>query len=506
MRLRDVLKGIDNPEIIGKENPEIQGIALHSGRVREGYLFICIVGNRADGHQFIEDAVDRGATAVLCQRYPEISADTTIIVKDTRDAAARIAATFYGRPFHDLRVIGITGTNGKTTVAYVCRNILGAGGGGAGLIGTIEYIIDGRTIPAGRTTPDPVLIESLMREMVEQGAQSVVMEVSSHALHQRRVDHVEFDAAVFTNLTRDHLDYHGNMDEYLEAKIRLFEELLEAGGKKFPKAAIVNIDDPASKKIIERTRAPVLRYGVEAPCDIRASDIRLCIDETSFKVDTPSGRFDVRTPLAGRYNVYNILAAIGMAVSQEIPEDAVLKGIESTQHISGRLQFIPNDAGINVAVDYAHTDDALKNVITALREITTGRTIVLFGCGGDRDPGKRPRMGSVVCELADLAVVTSDNPRSEDPEKIIDQILEGFSDRGCEYVKITDRKEAIERALSLAGTGDTVLLAGKGHETYQEFEKKIVPFDDREVAREVLAKMTKRRDDTPLCSKGEDGR
>ncbi len=492
MRLRELLKDVDTSEIIGKEDVDIKGVAIHSGQVKESFLFICIRGEKTDGHEYIDHAVERGAAAVVCERYPEVAADTAVIVKDSRRAAALIASNFYGYPSGKLRMVGITGTNGKTTVAYLCRNILMEAGERTGLVTTIEYVIDGRTIPADRTTPDAVLVQSLLREMADNGCTSVVMEVSSHALHQRRVDNIVFDTAIFTNLTQDHLDYHGSMDQYLEAKMRLFTELLQGSEKEFPRVAVINADDPISTKIIEKTAVPVLTYGVDGPHDVRASGVRLDITGTSLKVHTPAGELELETPLVGRHNIYNILAAVGMAVSQELPIEAISRGIHATGHIPGRLQFIPNEMGISVAVDYAHTDDALKNVIAALREISTGRIIVVFGCGGDRDPGKRPKMGRVVCDLADLAIVTSDNPRSEDPEIIIDQVIEGFDNTGCKYVKLVDRGEAIRRGLELARPGDTVLLAGKGHETYQQFKDNIVVFDDREVAKKILGEMVGR--------------
>jgi UDP-N-acetylmuramoyl-L-alanyl-D-glutamate--2,6-diaminopimelate ligase len=492
VRLRELLKNVNISEIIGKDDADIKGMAIHSRQVNEGFLFVCMKGKNTDGHEYIDHAIERGAVAVVCERYPEFSTDTAVIVKDSRRAAAIMASNFYNQPSKRLRIAGITGTNGKTTVAYLCRNILMEAGERTGLISTIEYVINGRTIPADRTTPDTVLIQSLLREMADNGCTSVIMEVSSHALDQHRVDNIVFDAAIFTNLTHDHLDYHGSMEQYLEAKMRLFTELLQGSGKDFPRAAVINADDPVSNKIIESTTAPVLRYGIDGPYDVRASGIRLGMTGTSLKVSTPAGDLELETPLVGRHNVYNILAAAGLAVSQRIPLEAISRGIHATRHIPGRLQFIPNEMGISVAVDYAHTDDALKNVITALREISTGRIIVVFGCGGDRDAEKRPKMGQVVCDLADLAIVTSDNPRSEDPESIIDQVIEGFDNTGCEHVKLIDRGEAIRRGLELAKPGDTVLLAGKGHETYQQFKDNIVVFDDREVARKILGEMVGR--------------
>ena len=486
IKLSNILNHVEITEVIGRKDISIQGVALHSGQVREGFLFIAIRGEKSDGHTYINDAVRRGAVAVICENYPESSAKTTIIVKDSRITASKIAANFYGHPSKKLRVIGITGTNGKTTVAYLCRNILASAGEKTGLIGTIQYIINGRTIPAERTTPDSVLIQSLLREMVDDNCRAVTMEVSSHSLVQHRVDDVEFDAGIFTNLTRDHLDYHKTMEEYLNAKTLLFRNLLENKTKNFPKTAIINIDDSASSEIIKNTNASVFRYGIDKECDIRASNIKLSTTETTFNLRLPDIEVQVKTSLHGRHNIYNILAATGMAISQGIAIEAIIEGIEKTSHVPGRLQFIPNKLGISVVVDYAHTDDALKNVIGALREFAKGKIIVVFGCGGDRDPGKRPKMGRVVGELADMAIVTSDNPRSEDPEKIIKQISSGIP-KGFEYIEIIDRKEAIRRAIEVAKHNDTILIAGKGHETYQQFKNNIVIFDDCEVAAEVIS-------------------
>lgn len=488
IRLSNILNGVDLVEVIGKRELPIQGIALHSAQVGEGFLFIAIRGGKFDGHNYIEDAVKRGAIAVVCESYPDMEAKTTVIVKDSRISASRIAANFYNHPAGKLRVVGITGTNGKTTIAYLCRNILSSAGEKTGLMGTIEYIINGRTIPAERTTPDSVLIQSLLREMVDDGCKAVAMEVSSHSLVQHRVDDVEYDVAIFSNLTRDHLDYHLTMEDYLKAKLLLFRGLTEKKLKNFTKVAVVNADDSACSEVIHSTKALVIRYGINNNCDIHASNIRLTTTGTVFKVTTPDAEFEVNTSLPGRHNIYNILAATGMAISQGMPVEAILGGIRKTNYVPGRLQSIPNKLGISVIVDYAHTDDALKNVITALRELSKGKIIVVFGCGGDRDPGKRPKMGGVVGKLADFAVVTSDNPRSENPETIISQILDGING-GCKYVKITDRKEAIKYAIEIAQPNDTVLIAGKGHETYQEFKNNIVIFDDREIATEIISNM-----------------
>jgi UDP-N-acetylmuramoyl-L-alanyl-D-glutamate--2,6-diaminopimelate ligase len=440
MKLSELLAALDNAQASGDLNSSIAGLTQNSRQVLRDYLFAAVRGAHTDGHLYIEDAVNAGAAAVVCEEadFP-VHGAAKIVVPDSRVALALLADAFYSHPSRALAVIGVTGTNGKTTVTYLVRNTLAHAGISAGLIGTIEYRVDGRTIPAERTTPDPVLINSLLAEMVAHGCGAAVMEVSSHAIDQKRVDGIDFDVAVFTNLTQDHLDYHGDLDSYLDVKARLFQMLGERPDSPRPKRAVVNIDDERAGPIIEASRVPVITFGFD-------------------------GRADV-------------------------DPQAIVAGVAETIYVPGRLEFIDNDCGLTVVVDYAHTDDALKNVLSALREVTTGKIITVFGCGGDRDPGKRPKMGAVVNALSDTSVITSDNPRSEEPDAIIAEIVKAYGADDA-YVVEPDRKTAIERAISLAQPGDTVLIAGKGHETYQQFRNQTVVFDDREVARAILDRLS----------------
>ncbi len=487
MKLSELLEALEAPRTNSDLNIKIAGLTQNSRQVLRDSLFVAIRGEKTDGHLFIEDAVKAGAAAVVCEEadFP-VHGAAKIVVPDSRTALALLADAFYGHPSRALRVIGITGTNGKTTVAYLVRNALARAEINSGLIGTIEYRVDGRTIPAERTTPDPVLVNSLLAEMVARGCGVAVMEVSSHAIDQKRVEAIRFDVAVFTNLTQDHLDYHGDLESYLEVKARLFKMLEERPDDPTPKRAVVNVDDPRASCIIEAACVPVITFGLERSADVRAVDVRLGTGGCSFTAVTPRGALPVPMTLIGRYNVSNALATIAVGLALDLDLDAVAAGIADTSCVPGRLEFIENDRGFTVVVDYAHTDDALKNVLTSLREITTGRIITVFGCGGDRDPGKRPRMGAVVNRLSDFSIVTSDNPRSEEPDAIIAEILAAYETEDA-YVVEPDRRAAIERAIALARPDDTVLIAGKGHETYQQFRNQTIVFDDREVARAILA-------------------
>ena len=434
MKLAELLEALEAPRTSGDLNSRIAGLTQNSRQVLEDYLFVAIRGDKTDGHLFIEDAIKAGAAAVVCEEadFP-VHGAAKIVVPDSRRALALLADAFYGRPSNGLRVVGITGTNGKTTVAYLVRNALARAGINSGLIGTIEYRVDGRTIPAERTTPDPVLINSLLAEMVARACGVAVMEVSSHAIDQQRVEAIRFDVAVFTNLTQDHLDYHGDLERYLEVKARLFEMLGERPDDPTPKRAIVNIDDSHAARIIEAARAPVTTFGLDPSADIRAVAVQLGAGGCSFTAVTPRGDLPVRMALLGRYNVSNALAAIAVGLALDLDLEAVVAGIADTSCVPGRLEFVENDR---------HTDDALKNVLTSLREVTTGRLITVFGCGGDRDPGKRPKMGAVVRELSDWSIITSDNPRSEEPEAIIAQVLAGY-DAEDGYTVEPDRREQI---------------------------------------------------------------
>jgi UDP-N-acetylmuramoyl-L-alanyl-D-glutamate--2,6-diaminopimelate ligase len=483
MKLETLLPALPDAQCKGLANREIAGIACDSRQIRPGWMFVAIPGHKVDGTVFIEDAITRGAVAIVAQTPPPQKAVTVIRVPNAREALARLASAFYGQPSLRLRMAGVTGTNGKTTVAYMIRDIMEAAGYPCGLIGTVEYRLGNRVIPASRTTPDSLAVQSYLAQMVQNGCTAAVMEVSSHALDQDRAWGIEFDAAVFTNLTQDHLDYHKTMESYFDAKKKLFTTIGH-GPKKA--AACLNVDDPYGRRLVEGgdIRSQVLTFGRAPDAGVRAEAVRLSAAGTSFRVVTPWGRSEASLRLLGAYNISNALAALAACGSMGIPLDGMLQRLAAMRAVPGRLEEVPCRKGFKVFVDYAHTDDALLNVLQTLREIVAGRLIVVFGCGGNRDKTKRPKMGAVAARLADYTVLTSDNPRTEDPAAILEQIRAGMGAAPLEVVP--DRAEAIGRALSVAQKGDIVLIAGKGHETFQEFDNRVIPFDDREVAQELL--------------------
>jgi UDP-N-acetylmuramoyl-L-alanyl-D-glutamate--2,6-diaminopimelate ligase len=447
---------------------------------------VAIPGNRTDGHEFITSAVDRGATAVICERnggFPKRA--TKIKVADVREALARVSASYYEYPSSKLKVIGVTGTNGKTTVSFMIKAILEAAGIKSGLIGTVHYEIGERIIPAQRTTPESLEVQRMMAQMLRADCQACVMEVSSHALEQKRVLGIDFDAAVFTNLTRDHLDFHGTMENYFAAKRKLFTAL-GSGGKKA--AAVFNVDDDFGARLTGQTNAEVeLTYGLHKAARLRATKIQLGREGSKFTIESPERTFGCRLPLIGRHNIYNALAAVGAVLALGVQVAHVQAAFNAITPVPGRLESVSLGQPFGVFVDYAHTDDALKNVLVTLREITTGRVLVAFGCGGNRDAGKRPKMGRISAELADFTIITSDNPRKESAEAIAVQIEAGFREvRADQYRVELDRRRAIQEIIGEAREGDSVLIAGKGHETYQESDDTVVPFDDRQHAREAL--------------------
>jgi UDP-N-acetylmuramoyl-L-alanyl-D-glutamate--2,6-diaminopimelate ligase len=487
MRLRSLVDQLAGAVVAGPLDREITGLAYDSRRVTPGMMFVALTGQHVDGHDYIQGAVERGAAAVVCEQNGFVPERTTRIkVTDTRVALARAAAQFYGHPSTRLQVIGITGTNGKTTVAFMIRQLLEAAGVRTGLLGTIRYEIGERVIPAQRTTPEALEIQQLQAQMLRAGCRACVMEVSSHALEQRRILGVDFDAAVFTNLTQDHLDYHGTMAAYYAAKRKLFTQV-EQGSKRG--VAVINTDDAYGQRLAQETRTDlVLSYGLAETATLRAANIQLGPNATRMLMATSGRHFDCCLPLIGRHNVYNALAAVGAGLALKIDVSTIRRALNRLAPVPGRLEQVKAGQPFGVFVDYAHTDDALRNVLITLREITSGRLLVVFGCGGNRDAGKRPKMGRIAAELADVAVITSDNPRTEKPEAIAEQIEAGFrAVRRGDYRVELDRRRAIDQILRLAGARDTVLIAGKGHETYQEFEDTMVPFDDRMYARRTLA-------------------
>ena len=473
----------------------VNAIAYDSRQVTAGGVFVALRGLNTDGTAFARDAVSRGAVAVVSESdAPGDVSVPWIRVSDARLAMAALAAAFYGDPSEDLLLVGITGTNGKTTTSYVLASIFEAAGMKCGRIGTVGYRIGTRELDAARTTPEAPDLQRMLREMVTQGCRACVMEVSSHALVLRRADHLHFAAAIFTNLTREHLDFHRDMEEYFAAKRRLFELLPPSG------FAISNVDDPRGRDMAAAGPRPVT-YAIDHTADVRPGPLTFSLDGLSFEVRTPRGPLQIRSALVGRPNAYNILAAAAAAMALDLPFSAIEEGIARLSSVPGRFQVVssPSD-DVRVVVDYAHTDDALKNLLETARPLAAGRVITVFGCGGDRDRTKRPLMGAVAARLSDLVIVTSDNPRSEDPGEIIEQIKRGIvmpadrmpsrgqGPRSTPHLAVPDRKEAIERAIRDARAGDLVLIAGKGHEKYQVIGDRVLPFDDVEVARAALSR------------------
>jgi UDP-N-acetylmuramoyl-L-alanyl-D-glutamate--2,6-diaminopimelate ligase len=469
----------------------VTGIAYDSRAVTPGAVFVALKGQHADGASFAKQAIERGAAVIVSEQAAP--ADVRVpwaIVEDARSALAVLATTFYRDPSGDMRVVGITGTNGKTTTAYLTAALFEAAGVQCGLLGTVAY----RTGPgdngfrdAARTTPEAPDLQALLREMVDRGCGACAMEVSSHALSQHRVDGMQFAAAVFTNLTRDHLDFHADMDDYFRAKRRLFEML--------PRDApsVLNLDDPRGASLVDAGGQP-LTYAINRGADVTPGPLSYSLQGLDFDVRTPAGGVHVQSKLVGRPNVYNILAAVSTAVALAVPINAIERGLQSLEGVPGRFQVVssPGDR-VTVVVDYAHTDDALRNLLETARPLASGRLITVFGCGGDRDRTKRPLMGAVAGRLSDLIVITSDNPRSEDPNRIIEEVLRGITtdtlrDGAPRPLAIADRRDAISKAIELARPDDVVLIAGKGHEKYQAIGNRVLPFDDVAVARDALGR------------------
>lgn len=471
-------------DISGGADAEVTGISYDSRTTSRGDLFFCVPGGTTDGHRFAEDAAARGAAALVVERPLHLEIPQ-VAVGDIRKAMGRISASFYGSPADDLLILGVTGTNGKTTTAFLIESILRADGHKTGLIGTIETRIADRVMAGVRTTPESVDLQRLFAEMRADGVDAVSMEVTSHALVLHRVEGVQFRAAAFTNLSRDHLDFHAGMDDYFEAKRSLFTPArIERGA--------VNVDDEHGRKILADAEVPLVGFGVSTDADIRASDVSFSPVGSGFTIHTSKGDLHVGTHLIGGFNVSNSLAAAAVALQAGVGLDAIEEGLRSLRSVPGRFESIDAGQPFAVVVDYAHTPDSLDNLLRAARGATRhGRVVCLFGCGGDRDRGKRPLMGAVAARLADVVVVTSDNPRSEEPSEIIDQILEGVIAQKAEGADVVtaDRAEAIGAAVAAARQGDVVVIAGKGHETGQQFADRTIPFDDREVARRALAEL-----------------
>lgn len=483
-------------------DPEITGLHHDSRTVAPGGLFFALKGVSADGHAFIPSAVANGAAAVIVEE--KVSLPTGIVavkVADSRLAMAEMAASFFGDPTASVPLIGITGTNGKTTTTYLIEGILASAGLPAAVLGTISYRFGDTRIEASHTTPESTDLQCALRKLADAGAKSFVMEASSHALEQKRVDGCHFDVGIFSNLTRDHLDYHGSMEQYLEAKKRLFSELLKPDAIKPHRRATVNMDDPYGAAVRDSAACPVITFGTDPSNDLHGVDMRLSINGIKGGIRTPKGEFSFSSRLLGRFNLSNILAAVSAGIALDLPLAAIREGIEGHLPVPGRLERVENDRNVTCLVDYAHTGDALENVLSTLKEIATGRIITVFGCGGDRDSGKRPIMGRIAASMSDFSVVTSDNPRTEDPEKILEQIRSGITPLGVREYRLSElsegcgekgfvvcenRREAIRLAIKLSRAGDIVLLAGKGHEDYQIIGTTKHHFDDREEAAEAF--------------------
>jgi len=482
MRLKDVLAGVSLLSFNGDETEDIQGIEYSSKNAQPGFLFAALKGVKRDGIEYVEEALLNGAVAVLSdQAKPENFSETWIQVSDTREALALSSANFYSHPSQKMKVIGITGTKGKTTITYILEEILKKSSFTPGVIGTISYRGPGMNVSAALTTPEAPDIQRILGEMHAHGVTHCFMEVSSHALDLKRVIGIEFDVVVFVNLSGDHLDYHQTMEKYFEAKKRLFF----LNHKK--RTAVVNGDDPWGKKLILQLSKGTKTYGLEPGAMVRGENFVLNEKGIEATVIHPEGQLSVSSPLLGKPNLYNILASMAVALTLNLPISAIQKGIASLTGVPGRFEKIENSLGLHVFVDYAHTDDALKNLLETVRELNPKRIILVFGAGGDRDKTKRPRMGEAAGTLSDWAIITSDNPRSEDPLAIISDIEKGIKKTGTQnYEIIPDRRAAIEHALSLGEKGDYILVAGKGHEDYQILGDKTIHFDDAEVIREIL--------------------
>ena len=481
MLLSEILHGIEHSAVGPDAGSEIIRVTDNSRTVKNGDMFVALRGYTVDGYGFIDEAAAKGARAIVSEKdFQAPRGIVKVLVGDTRTAFPVIADNFFGHPSQKLKVIGVTGTNGKTTITYIVESILKRAGEEPGVIGTISYRIGGRIMPAKNTTPGPLELQAMLAEVARSSGRYAVMEVSSHALDQHRVDAISYDAAIFTNITPEHLDYHKTLNGYFNAKVKIFDRLKEDG------TAILNADDKKVASMKSSLKKKALTYGVKERADIFAKDIRLSIDDSRFCIITPDGSFNVTTSLIGRHNVSNLLAAVAACYAMGVDAKFIKEGIEAMTFVPGRLEPVVGGQPFKVFVDFAHTEDALHSTLSLLREVSKAEIITVFGCGGDRDRKKRPLMGKTACRLSDHVIITSDNPRSEEPSRIIDEIVKGVKGGYANYEIAPDRRDAIDKALSLAKVGSIVVVAGKGHENYQIVGDKTSPFDDREVAREIL--------------------
>lgn len=483
MLLNQLVNGLNIKESTGSRETEISGIALDSRKVRKGYLFVCIEGFKTDGHMYIPTAIENGAAALLVSKeVKDVPENITVVrIDDTRYGLAHVSDLFYGHPSGKFNLIGITGTKGKTTTSHMIKAILEEENKLVGLIGTIGNKIGTQVLPAERTTPESLELQELFNEMARQKVDSVVMEVSSQGLELHRVSCCEFDIGAFTNLTQDHIspNEHASMEDYFNAKLKLFGMC---------KKALVNVDSPYGKRVIEAAKCEALTFGIENDADIRAVNIETHSDSVDFDVVAPTQTYRATVPVPGMFSVYNALTAIGVATMMGVRKESIINGLLKVV-VPGRAEVIARRDKFTVMTDYAHTPDSLKNILETVKDFANGRTVCVFGCGGDRDSSKRPQMGEISGNIADFTIITSDNPRTETPEAIIADIEEGIKRTSGEYIVIVDRRSAIKYALENAQNGDVIVLAGKGDETYQIFKDKTIKFDEREVVSELLKEL-----------------
>jgi UDP-N-acetylmuramoyl-L-alanyl-D-glutamate--2,6-diaminopimelate ligase len=501
VRLGRLIKGLNIHDFRGDPELEIKGLAYDSRLVGPGYLFVALKGQTLDGHAFMKDAVQNGAVALVADEFQGFDGETAMVrVRDAREALSALSVKFYNEPYKGINLTGITGTNGKTTTSYLLESILLAAGKRPGVIGTINYRFPGQTLHAPVTTPESLDLMRILRNMADEGVTDVVMEVSSHALDQGRVRDCPFRTGIFTNFSRDHLDYHRSMEAYFRAKCLLFQDLKKWGPKIFTRA-VINSDDPKAEDLTELIKVPIVTYGLGRDCDVRAEDVRVTGAGLTARLISTVGETDIRSGLIGDFNIYNILAAAAAALCMDLGLKQIVSGIENLKGVPGRLELVKNSRSLAIVVDYAHTPDALLKALKAVKPLVKGRLITVFGCGGDRDKGKRREMGRVAGEHSDLLFITSDNPRTEEPTAIASQIEKGVNDSGQKkllnvpgngltgsgYILDLDRRNAIRMAVSVADKNDLILIAGKGHEDYQIIGMDKRNFDDRKVAAEAAS-------------------
>ncbi|MFZ5647236.1 MAG: UDP-N-acetylmuramoyl-L-alanyl-D-glutamate--2,6-diaminopimelate ligase [Bacillota bacterium] len=494
MYLKDLLEDVAVLKVEGSDEIEIKGISYDSRTIDPGFLFVAVEGYKTDGHYYAFQAVEAGAAAVMVQREVDVPPGVAVVLaENTRVGLAQVSAAFYGHPCRKMRMVGVTGTNGKTTTTNLIASVYRSAGRKVGLIGSIANYIGDRKLDVSHTTPESTDLQKLLREMVDEKTEVAVIEVSSHALYLERVMGCEYDVAVFTNLTQDHLDFHRDMEEYFESKAKLFR-CVGIGVKKGPKYVVVNCDDPHAERLISVAKVPVITYGLSEKADIRAVDVKVTGHGCSFTVVSEKyGSVKLNIKLAGLFNVYNTLAAYAVGVAGGLSPQLVKGALEQVRGIPGRFELVDRGQAFTVVVDYAHTPDGLENILKAASAVARGRIITVFGCGGDRDRTKRPIMGEIAGRYSDLPIITSDNPRTEDPLKIIKEIEEGIKKvaQPEKYRVIPDRREAIKAAIGLAAQGDMVVIAGKGHEDYQIVGNRKFHFDDREEAGKALDSIVK---------------